>query len=306
MRPRRLAIVALIAALIGLSCACDGPAPAVAPAVGPALAAPDAGAVAAPDMARAAPSEAEQAADAGALPAGTPSQVVLLTRAKRYALESDLDSAEALFEALSKEAVFTEAVLAGTMALAELRLEQSKDEEAFALYEALLARPDVRAYSEPLVLVGRMYAAFGKGERAVALFKDALEREPSWFFLWAELADRYEALGDKEGSTHAWGRYSEEHKRAIGRLRTKIAGPSERIRIVDALAIVEDEDSIAPLIGALQDEEPLVRERAAQALGEQGEAAGAAGRDALKAALVQDTAEPVREAARASLKLLPR
>jgi tetratricopeptide (TPR) repeat protein len=202
--------------------------------------------------------------------------------------------------------VFTEVVLAGTMALAELRLDQGKNEEAFALYEALLARPDVMPYSEPIVLVGRMYAGFGKGERAVALFKDALEREPSWFFLWAELADQYETLGDKEGSTHAWARYGEEHKRAIGRLRTKIAGPSERVRIVDALAIVQDEDSIEPLIGALKDEEPLVRERAAQALGEQGATAGAAARDALKAALVQDTAEPVREAARAALKQLPR
>jgi hypothetical protein len=91
MRLRRSIIALFGAALIGLSCACDGPAPAVAPAVGPSLIAPDAGAaIAAPDMApdmvRSAPSEAEQAADAGALPAGTPSQVALITRAKRYAL----------------------------------------------------------------------------------------------------------------------------------------------------------------------------------------------------------------------------
>jgi tetratricopeptide (TPR) repeat protein len=255
--------------------------------------------------AEAAKPEVGEEQDSG-LPAGTNEQIILLTRAKRYVLQGDHDSAEPLFEALVKQERFTEPVLTGTLSLVALRIEQGKRDEALALCDALLAREDAKAHAEPFLLAGRVYAAQGEPQRAKEALMAAAERQPSWFFIWAELAQLAEAAGDDAGVDEALARYEAAHTLAVGRLTKKIAGPSERIKIIDALALVDDEASRDPLIAALKDEDPLVRERAAHALGEfgAGEFGGEPVREALKGVLVYDTHEPVREAARAALKRL--
>jgi HEAT repeat protein len=295
----------LVCVVCVVCAACDRPdaAPAPAPVVS-VVAAPDMAVDVAPDGVA---ESAEDAADAGSgMSPGTTDQIAMLTRAKRYVLEQDLDSAEPLFEELVKEERFSAVVLTAVMALAELRIEQKHPEQALALYQAMLEREDARGYGESWLMVGRMYGALGETARGIEALKEAVRLEPGWFFVLAELALQCEVLGDKQGVEEYWARYETEQARAVGRLSKKIAGPSERVKIVDAMALVDDERLVAPLIEALKDEEPLVRERAALALGELGETSGAAGREALKAALVHDTQEPVREAARAALKKIPR
>jgi tetratricopeptide (TPR) repeat protein len=295
----------LLFALLLASAACERPSPST-PQADLATASPDAPA----DLSAAtvespeAPVEPPQAPAVRRLDQGSAEQLVLLTRARRFVLEGDLDSAEAIFEELITSKPTTSAVLAGTLALAALHLNHNRNAQAIALCDQLAARDDA-AFAELHWMLSKTYIDAGDDPRAIAALRRALELEPDWFFLWAELAARLDLQPDQaQAAQEAWERYDEQFAFQSGRLTTKIAFEAERALIAERLRFVEDERAVAPLIAALEDEDPTVRERAAESLGELAGLKDEAALKAIKRVIARDSEEAVRTAARASLKLM--
>lgn len=246
--------------------------------------------------------DAEQKPSApSALDAGTEEQQELLVRAKALFLGNRLTAAAPLFEELAKSEPLSGPVVSATIALGDIYAQEGKNEEALALYEALLKR-DVQV-AEVFLVVARAYQRLDKPKEAIYAYEQALRLQPYYIFIHAELGAIYAGQGQNEDSAKAYLAYEARVYELAKQLEDpKSTTPSQRLDISDTFSYLEDDRVTQALLKAAKsDPETLVRMRAVRALGEN---KAVAALPELKALYTQEKDHEVSKALTDTLKVL--
>jgi len=250
------------------------------------------------------PTSQNSAADPAPAPLlaeGTPDQRSMLAKAKKHYLAGDLDKAESFFMVLVETEPLSSEVVSGAIALGDIYSSKGKTEDALEMYAGLLER----APNIPQVhyVVGRAYSDLELPDEAIEAYEHALELQPGMIFLWAELGNMYVLKGDEKKSAEMYL----QHEREVYARATKLEDPSastpqERLEIIDVFSFLGDDRVTQALVkAATSDPEFEVRKAAATALGD---VLSVASVPVLEAIAQKDQSDEVREAAKASLRVL--
>ncbi len=227
-----------------------------------------------------------------ALAEATPEQLTLLEQAKVRFLAGDDAGAAPLFERLASSRPISSPVVTAVVALGASEAPL----DALARYASVM--PQAEGVPEVHLMMARAYAQQSKFALAASSYERVLRLDPSQLLAHVELGQMRERAGDLEGAARAFLDYERAVYSQAKRLEDAATPPDERLALIDALSLLEDDRVAQALVAAAQrDPDVTVRARAARALGE---ARVVSSRELLQA-LAQDEAPQVAQAAREAL-----
>lgn len=238
-------------------------------------------------------------ASEAALYAGTEEQQELLARAKVAFLSDAFPLAERLFNELLQTEPMSAPKITAMLALGQVYLETDRENEALALYDSHV--DTVLKIPEALVGLGRTYEQMSQTQRAMSVYKKALEAQPNYVFLWSSLGILATRIGESEKAGEYFLKYEQQLTLMAARVESDEAPAEEKIQILDVFSLVEDERALAATLHALGEDHAGVRAHAVRVLGEiQAQEA----REKLEELAVEDPDHVVREMAKLALQAL--
>ncbi len=250
---------------LALVWACDRPATAPDPAPVNATPAPPEGSPAKPTPDVVPPAEPARLVE---FQPASAEQDALLLAGKKALDAGDDAAAQRAFEQLAASGPISGTRASGTIALADLYLDQGKVETAVKVLTDL--QPLAPPHAELAYVLGRAQKAGGQREAAIFSYREALRLQPLLLQAHIEIGGMYGELGEADLAAKSFLAYETAVYRYAKILEDADAHPTDKLKICDAFSFLPDDRAGQALLGALQDKHRDVQFAAAEALGEVG------------------------------------
>lgn len=212
------------------------------------------------------PGGSPKSAGSGKSPAelkpGTAKQRRLLKKAKKAFLTDDLQKAEPRFKKVIETGPMTGTKASAYIALAQIYIQSGKSGAAVDLLQTIPDPGD--EIVEVRLILARAFAAQDERREAVDEYREVLDLQPNYVFVYPSLGALYTEMGDKKKAAELYLKYENKIVSMARALEhPDKSKPINRVNILDIFSAVTDERAVAAVDTALDDPNARVRAKAA-------------------------------------------